>query len=73
MRLEINEADGHVRPCELGKLQAVVALLERADEENEAYDGQRTASAGFQASVKGRLTNDIEHKADETMMGRKRQ
>lgn len=35
--LHDNQVEGHVCPCELGKLESVVAGLERGDEEDEAY------------------------------------
>lgn len=35
--LHHDQVEGHVCPCELGKLESVVAGLERGDEENEAY------------------------------------
>ncbi len=47
------EVEGHVRPAELGELEAVVAFFERADEEDEA--------------------NDVEHEADEAVVGCKRE
>jgi len=37
MRLSDNEEQGHVGPGELGELELVVALLEREDEEDEAW------------------------------------
>lgn len=36
VRLDDNEVQGHVRPCEVGELEPVVTSLERCDEEDEA-------------------------------------
>lgn len=35
--LDIDEVESHVGPGELGELEAIVPLLQRTDEENEAY------------------------------------
>lgn len=37
VRLDDNEVQGHVRPCEVGELELVVAGLEGRDEEDEAW------------------------------------
>lgn len=36
MRLYDDQIESHMRPCKLGKLESVVALLEGSDEEDEA-------------------------------------
>ena len=38
VRLSNDEEKGHVRPSKLGELELVVALLERTNEEDEAWD-----------------------------------
>lgn len=38
VRLHDNQVESHVSPSELGELELVVTLLERANEEDEAWD-----------------------------------
>lgn len=70
--LDVDEVESHVGPGELGELETVVPLLQRTDEEHEAYTQSvsHTTHGQLQPS---RLTYDIEHEANKTVMGRKRQ
>lgn len=61
-----------MRPCELCELEAVVPLLERTNEEDETYASQWNATSNGRYR-KSRCTNDIEHEANESMMGCERQ
>ena len=40
MCLNVDEDESHVRPCELGELKAVMALLQGTDEKDKTYIGQ---------------------------------
>lgn len=50
VRLADNEKKGHVGPCKLGKLELVVALLQREDKEDEACEGQLGETRVLQAA-----------------------
>ena len=47
MRLNNDQVEGHVRPRKLGELEAVVAFLERADEEDKACQGDFSEIVGI--------------------------
>lgn len=48
--LDYDQVESHVRPGELSELEAVVALLEGADEEDEAYHAVCKQSDGIQGA-----------------------
>lgn len=70
--LDVDQVQGHMRPCKLGELEPVMPLLERTDEENEACNGQWDTCLSLWV-FHSRHTDNIKHETNETMMGRKRQ
>lgn len=62
-----------MRPSKLCELKAILALFERANEEDKACIGSQNGSVDRRsmpfAREEGQLTNYIEYEADEAMMG----
>ena len=71
MRLHYDQVECHMGPSKLCKLESIIVLLQRRHKEDEACVGQSARIILRSNSLS--LTHHIKHKADEAVMGRKRQ
>lgn len=73
VRLHDNQVESHVSPGELGELELVVTLLERTNEEDEAWDMLAVVLDHWICALCSRkLTHDVKHERDKSVVCRER-
>lgn len=73
VRLHDNQVESHVSPGELSELELVVTLLKRTDEEDEAWVMLVLVRIMCLLPCSRKLTHDVEHKRDKSVVCRERQ